>query len=78
MAGQITEKFTNPTHLWQPPFAPVPACPLSPNRSSDALRRFNPLANASSFCVLIPPQRGADNLGRGFFKLAPLTRYAAR
>lgn len=40
--------------------------------------RFNPLSGASSFCILIPPQRGADNLGRGFFKLAPLTRYAAR
>lgn len=39
----------------------------------------NPLAGlVSSFCILIPPQRGADNLGRGFFKLAPLTRCAAR
>lgn len=40
--------------------------------------RSNPLTGAFSFCILIPPQRGADNLGRGFFKLAPLTRYAAR
>lgn len=30
------------------------------------------------FYILIPPQRRADNLGKGCFKLAPLTRYAAR
>lgn len=48
-------------------------CPLPP-----PYLRSNPLTGASSFCILIPPQRGADNLGRGFFKLAPLTRYAAR
>lgn len=43
------------------------------------LCRFNPrLLVDSSFCILIPSQRGTDNLGRGFFKLAPLTRYAAR
>lgn len=63
-----------------PLFAPAPLClPFPHPLFSCALRlRTNPLAGASSFCILIPPQRGADNLGRGFFKLAPLTRYAAR
>lgn len=75
--GRITGKFTNPTHFCHPPFRTRVSLSLSPLSYAVCLRS-NPLTGASSFCILIPPQRGADNLGRGFFKLAPLTRYAAR
>lgn len=81
VGDKLPRSLPIPTHFHNSPLPFRAACPLSPppfTPFADALCRFNPLAGASSFCVLIPPQRGADNLGRGFFKLAPLTRYAAR
>lgn len=73
---QITRKFTNSTHfsaiLFSHSHFPIVPAPL--------YRRIStPLAlRDSSFGILIPPQRGADNLGGDVFKLAPLTRYTAR
>lgn len=75
-ATQITRKFTNPKHF---PFFALFALssPLLPPLSF-LCRSNSQLPVDSSFCILIPPQRGTDNLGRGFLKLAPLTRYTAR
>lgn len=60
------------------PFLPLPP-PLTLSLSLSLLEPTLPhLRCTRLFYILIPPQRRADNLGKGCFKLAPLTRYAAR